>query len=341
MIRPITLLAAMAACASGYYVYAVSHQVDLLDRQIERTVHEASASRERIRMLHAEWTVLNRPERLQRLADQYLSLQPTKPQQFVSMADLASRLPPVAPTPVASSPDASPSATSPSPDSSGAAPDGGAAPSDAVAAQDAGTAVASRGTSQVPGSPTGAQRAVADLSQATLAGAARHPAEPAAGGAAAHGAGSGISLAERASGGGVGAQGQPSVAEAAGGRAPLHLTAAPVARPASRPPGPALAAAGRTAPEGVRPRPRLVAATLHPDGPLPHPWTPPHRTAVRLVPTGYRPPAQAYRPPPRPAVGGSLLGMAHAYASGPLAPPAPMPMPAPFPGAGDGVGGGG
>ncbi|MGH7041188.1 MAG: hypothetical protein ACREFY_03540, partial [Acetobacteraceae bacterium] len=80
-------------------------------------------------------------------------------------------------------------------------------------------------------------------------------------------------------------------------------------------------------------RPRLVTAALHPplrpapwEPPRPEAWTHPRPGAARMVPAGYR--APAYRPPPRPASGGSLLGMAHTYGAGQLAPPAPMPMPA-------------
>ena len=46
-------------------------------------------------MLHAEWTLQNDPQRLQALADQFLSLKTVTPGQFTSMADLDSRLPAV------------------------------------------------------------------------------------------------------------------------------------------------------------------------------------------------------------------------------------------------------
>ena len=49
----------------------------------------------RSRVLHAEWTLLNDPQRLQALADQFLSLKTVTPGQFTSLADLDSRLPAV------------------------------------------------------------------------------------------------------------------------------------------------------------------------------------------------------------------------------------------------------
>jgi hypothetical protein len=119
MIRPITCLCFLLACGSGLYLYQSKHRVQLLDRQIEDTVHGTEKLREQIRVLHAEWTLLNDPQRLQTLADQFLTLKTVTPGQFTSMAELDNRLPAVQaptaapppepePTPVALGPDAVP-----------------------------------------------------------------------------------------------------------------------------------------------------------------------------------------------------------------------------------------
>lgn len=97
MIRPITCICFLLACGSGLYLYQAKHRVQLLDRQIEDTVQATDKLREQTRVLHAEWTLLNDPQRLQALADQFLSLKTVQPGQFTSMADLDSRLPPVPP----------------------------------------------------------------------------------------------------------------------------------------------------------------------------------------------------------------------------------------------------
>ena len=97
MIRPITCICFLLACGSGLYLYQAKHRVQLLDRQIEETVQAADKTREQSRVLHAEWTLLNDPQRLQALADQFLTLKTVQPSQFVSMADLDSRLPAVPP----------------------------------------------------------------------------------------------------------------------------------------------------------------------------------------------------------------------------------------------------
>ena len=102
MIRPFTCVCFLLACGSGLYLYQSKHRVQMLDREIEKTVRATDELREQTRVLHAEWTLQNDPQRLQVLADQFLSLKTVTPGQFTSMADLDSRLPAVrAPEPAA------------------------------------------------------------------------------------------------------------------------------------------------------------------------------------------------------------------------------------------------
>jgi hypothetical protein len=93
MIRPLTIATCLLACGSGLYLYQSKHEVQLLDRTIERTVHDTTTLREQSRLLAAEWTMLNDPERLRQFSDTYLSLKTITPSQFTSLADLDSRLP--------------------------------------------------------------------------------------------------------------------------------------------------------------------------------------------------------------------------------------------------------
>lgn len=93
MIRPLTIASCLLAFGSGLYLYQSKHEVQLLDRTIERTVRETSAMRDQSRLLAAEWTMLNDFDRLRQFSDTYLNLRPIAPAQFTSVADLASRLP--------------------------------------------------------------------------------------------------------------------------------------------------------------------------------------------------------------------------------------------------------
>ncbi|MDR3532557.1 MAG: hypothetical protein P4L90_18635 [Rhodopila sp.] len=93
MIRPLTIVTFLMACGSGLYLYQSKHEVQLLDRTIERTVRDTGALREQSRLLAAEWTMLNDPDRLRQFSDTYLSLKTIAPSQFTSIADLDNRLP--------------------------------------------------------------------------------------------------------------------------------------------------------------------------------------------------------------------------------------------------------
>jgi hypothetical protein len=94
MIRPLTVATFLLACGSGLYLYQSKHEVQLLDRTIEKTVRETSAMREQSRLLSTEWNMLNDPERLRQFSDTYLSLKSINPTQYTSLADLGTKLPP-------------------------------------------------------------------------------------------------------------------------------------------------------------------------------------------------------------------------------------------------------
>lgn len=93
MIRPLTIASCLLAFGSGLYLYQSKHEVQLLDKTIERTVRETSALRDQSRLLAAEWTMLNDFDRLRQFSDTYLKLKPISPAQFTSVADLGNRLP--------------------------------------------------------------------------------------------------------------------------------------------------------------------------------------------------------------------------------------------------------
>ncbi len=136
MIRPVTCVCFLLACGAGLYLYQAKHRVNVLDEQIRQTVRATDAVREQIRLLHAEWTRLSQPDRLQKLADQFLNLKTTSPSQFTSMAELDARLPPVPPpqpepAPAAASPAAPPPAPAEMPIASASPPPTPPAPASA------------------------------------------------------------------------------------------------------------------------------------------------------------------------------------------------------------------
>ncbi len=101
MIRPLTFLCMLLAACSGLYLYQVKNRTRLLDRQIAQVMKTADTTRARTAVLQAEWALQNDPERLQDLADRFLTLRPVSPGQFITLAELDHRLPPISipPTP--------------------------------------------------------------------------------------------------------------------------------------------------------------------------------------------------------------------------------------------------
>ena len=94
MIRPFTIVTFMMACGSGLYLYQSKHEVQMLDKTINQAQRDISVLRDQSRLLANDWTMLNDPERLRKFSDMYLSLKPTLPSQYASLADLDARLPP-------------------------------------------------------------------------------------------------------------------------------------------------------------------------------------------------------------------------------------------------------
>lgn len=95
MIRPFNCLCLLAAAMSGLYLYTAKHEAQMLDRDISRLSHLAQESRARAAMMRAEYDRLSDPDRLRELSSQVLTLQPTDPKQFTSLADFENRLPAV------------------------------------------------------------------------------------------------------------------------------------------------------------------------------------------------------------------------------------------------------
>lgn len=104
MIRPFTCLCLLFAAGSGLFLYNSKHSAHMLDKQTAHLIKSAQENRARAALLRAEYDRLGDPERLQALASQVLTLHPTDPKQFTSLADLEKRLPGVAAPPILAEP---------------------------------------------------------------------------------------------------------------------------------------------------------------------------------------------------------------------------------------------
>lgn len=87
------------AMVTGALLFQTSQRVTDGRQRLENITAEMRREEDSLRVLQAEWSYLNQPERLEKLAAQYLKLAPMKGRQFVAVADLPLR-------PLASAPEA-------------------------------------------------------------------------------------------------------------------------------------------------------------------------------------------------------------------------------------------
>ena len=92
----IKLLNAILVCcvlAGGFVLYSLEHETRGLEREIAKTQKSIADEREQTKMLKAEWASLTRPDRLQKMAEEQLKLQPVTASQIVSTAELPGKVP--------------------------------------------------------------------------------------------------------------------------------------------------------------------------------------------------------------------------------------------------------
>ena len=93
MIKVLNGVLVIAVLVSAFFLYSLEHSTRALERQIAQQKKILSNERESIKLLTAEWSSLTRPDRLQKLAEEKLKLQPLKAGQIVAAADLAKSVP--------------------------------------------------------------------------------------------------------------------------------------------------------------------------------------------------------------------------------------------------------
>ena len=108
MIRISTLAWVGLVAVAGFGVFQLKHEVQALEDEMFRLNRAVLAEQKAIHVLRAEWSYMNRPERLQSLAARHLDLQPVQPGKIVALADLPVRN---ADTMLATAPGAKPSAS--------------------------------------------------------------------------------------------------------------------------------------------------------------------------------------------------------------------------------------
>ena len=95
MIKLLHVIAIGALVSSALYAYSIKYETTLQAEQLQKLKAKAQRERDAIAVLKAEWQFLNRPDRLQALADRHLDLQPLVINQIVRLSDIPHRGPKV------------------------------------------------------------------------------------------------------------------------------------------------------------------------------------------------------------------------------------------------------
>lgn len=93
MVKVINAFLVLAVLVAAFFMYSLEHSTRGLERQVAKLKTGISDERETIKLLDAEWASLTRPDRLQKLAEEQLHLQPLKATQIVTVADLKAKIP--------------------------------------------------------------------------------------------------------------------------------------------------------------------------------------------------------------------------------------------------------
>lgn len=93
MIKVINAFLVVTVLVAAFFMYSLEHSSRGLERQIAKLKNGINDERETIKLLDAEWASLTRPDRLQKMAEEKLKLQPVKATQIISVADVSTKIP--------------------------------------------------------------------------------------------------------------------------------------------------------------------------------------------------------------------------------------------------------
>ena len=91
MLRFVNICLVLGLVALAYVIYQVKYEARSLDEEIASLGKEIDTERDNLAVLRAEWSLLNRPERIERLAEKYLKLAPIQPRQLVTLDSVTAR----------------------------------------------------------------------------------------------------------------------------------------------------------------------------------------------------------------------------------------------------------
>jgi cell division protein FtsL len=91
MLRFVNICLVLGLVALAYVIYQVKYEARALDEQIVSLNKDIDDERDSLAELRAEWSLLNRPERIERLAEKFLKLAPAQPRQLATIDSVQDR----------------------------------------------------------------------------------------------------------------------------------------------------------------------------------------------------------------------------------------------------------
>lgn len=88
MIRPTVFLGLIILALVAFVLYEVEYKVDSLKTELNELNKQLAEDKEAIHVLKAEWSYLNRPEKIKNMSERYLSLKNTEPAQVKKIEDI-------------------------------------------------------------------------------------------------------------------------------------------------------------------------------------------------------------------------------------------------------------
>jgi cell division protein FtsL len=95
VIKLLHVIAIGALVSSAVYAYSIKYETTLAAEHLQKLKAKTQRERDAIQVLKAEWQFLNRPDRIQSLAERHLDLQPFMVTQVVRPSDIPNRGPKV------------------------------------------------------------------------------------------------------------------------------------------------------------------------------------------------------------------------------------------------------
>ena len=83
--RRSTVLFFILSLIGGFFLFKVKYEVIEVENKLMQALQQIKREKENIHILKAEWSHLNEPQRLQKLAEKFLEIVPMKTEQIVAI----------------------------------------------------------------------------------------------------------------------------------------------------------------------------------------------------------------------------------------------------------------